>query len=200
MPFASIGWPRAARRVPVPMTGLLFPRCSRPLLPQHKLALCLAFRHEPGPSSKPPPCPARASSSAPARLPPSPRSLWRSATLLPGRRHSSSGEPWRPACRQYSAATSFRASGITAFLKAGGTVEAAAGDGRPCFHPHDAALRPSGRIRRRWPAAAATLVERAGQRTARRLVELHRRPRLRKRELGASLSIFPRENQLAPRL
>ena len=35
---------------------------------------------------------------------------------------------------------SFRASGITAYLKNGGTLEKAAGDGEPCLNAHDAAL------------------------------------------------------------
>jgi hypothetical protein len=40
---------------------------------------------------------------------------------------------------------SFRATGITAYLKNGGTLEKGRRDGKPCLNPHDAALRPPAR-------------------------------------------------------
>jgi integrase len=39
----------------------------------------------------------------------------------------------------------FRATGITAYLKNGGTLEKAGGDGEPCLDAHDAALRSPAR-------------------------------------------------------
>jgi len=36
---------------------------------------------------------------------------------------------------------SFRATGITAYLKHGGTLEKGRRDGEPCLNPNDAALR-----------------------------------------------------------
>jgi integrase len=40
---------------------------------------------------------------------------------------------------------SFRATGITAYLKNGGTLEKSCGDGEPCFYADDAALRSPAR-------------------------------------------------------
>ena len=40
---------------------------------------------------------------------------------------------------------SFRATGITAYLKNGGTLEESRGDGEPCLDAHDAALRSPAR-------------------------------------------------------
>jgi hypothetical protein len=36
---------------------------------------------------------------------------------------------------------SFRATGITAYLKNGGTLDKAAGDSKPCLDAHDTTLR-----------------------------------------------------------
>ena len=38
----------------------------------------------------------------------------------------------------------FRATGVTAYLKNGGTLGTRRADGEPCHHAHDAALRPAG--------------------------------------------------------
>jgi hypothetical protein len=40
---------------------------------------------------------------------------------------------------------SFRATGITAYLKNGGHAEDGGTDGEPCQHAHDATLRPKAR-------------------------------------------------------